>query len=647
MRNVKVNVQADTSQALGRVRELTGALAQLDSATKRNVQSLLQALGSAGLHAQQIGTVQNQQAAASKAQSAVSKSAPAAKADDIKKQADNSDTAKKINDAMQSLAGKNLDLFVNSFAKAIGDVFTNLSQGKFKDAFKGLKTSLQGLFGELMSQLVTDVVGMMKKSIVSGLKGILSTAGRSGASSVAETAVQKIALPAASGLQIGLPDTAGNQVDGSDAGTGRENVSWINPQTKNFIPVPNTDEFRRQNPVYASIMGMGGPDVPKPDVIKPANSGAPKPVTQDAVTNAAKTTDQMKCSWGSLGKMLGSMAPALGSSLGGMLGGSSTVGSLLGSAGGLFGGLAVSSLLSGGMTGANLSSGIFGSLAHIAGAAGATGIGLAVAAAFMIGAFFLGRDKQRKTDEKTRNQAMVDSFQQLDELLRQVNADEIEGSAGVSQANNIRSQYMDQMSKLKDSKTRNIALKDVSRIDDKISLIKAAASNQTSRKALDAKLVPTFADGGFVGGYKVLGGDGSAMTPFQGRVPGVYDRRDDFLARLTGNEVVLTPNVWMPIAPYLRQKRVPGFADGGAVSNISSFTGSVNTSDNQSVIIEELIINLSNQFGAETAAKILDVGVKTPDGRQAVVKSVRTHIGESGLGDGLVRDINRVNSRGF
>ena len=102
----------------------------------------------------------------------------------------------------------------------------------------------------------------------------------------------------------------------------------------------------------------------------------------------------------------------------------------------------------------------------------------------------------------------------------------------------------------------------------------------------------------------------------------------------------------MPIAPYLKQKRVPGFAGGGMVDT-SGFTGSGQASSSQAIVIEELTIHLSNQFGADSAAKILDVGLKTPEGRQAVVRSVRTHIGESGLADGVVRDINNVNERGF
>ena len=201
-------------------------------------------------------------------------------------------------------------------------------------------------------------------------------------------------------------------------------------------------------------------------------------------------------SWGSLGKMIGSMAPALGSSLGGMLGGTSLVGSLMGSVGGLMAGTAL-----GIATGAiSTTSGMMGSLVGaLGGATMATGILAGVGVALMIGAYLFGKTKQRKADEKTRNQAMLDAFSALDDILKQVGSDQMEGAAAINQANQIRKQYLDQMSQLKDKKTRNIALKDVSRIDVKITQIKQAADQQTARKAMDAKLVPTFADGGFVG----------------------------------------------------------------------------------------------------------------------------------------------------
>jgi hypothetical protein len=638
MRNVKVNVQADTSHAIGKVRELTGALAQLDATTKRNVQYLLQALSGAGLNPQQIGAVKNQQAATTQAQSQV-------KAGKVSNTGGNSggsqgtktggqskDTIDKLNKFTSQTAEAQFNLFAEDLGQMFSKAFSELFQGNIKDALTGLRDSLKGLFNSLLKQLVEDVAGKIRKAITNNLKNLFNKGG--------------------TGLNVGAkkPEDAGGKTD-NDSGT---NVAapHASPDTPPEAPPHRysgghqeggTDFF--DNDYVTDAMDRAGTvakanDAPKGD--PPPKEGGDKGADVGAVTG--------KFSWGSLGKMVGSMAPALGSSLGGMLGGSSVVGGILGSAGGLIGGTVLSTLLAGGFTGASATGGIFGSIGGAIGLSGVAtaGIGIAVAAAFMIGAYILGKNKQRKADEKTRNQAMLDAFSQLDDILKQIQSDQLDGSSGVSQAKNIRSQYMDQVSKLKDKKTRNIALKDVSRIDGKISAIQAAASNQTARKALDAKLVPTFADGGYVGtgGYKVLGGDGASMHPFRGRVPGVYDRRDDFLARLTGNEVVLTPDVWMPIAPYLKQKRVPGFADGGMVQT-SGFTGDTQASSNQPFIIEELVINLSNQFGSETAARILDVGVKTPDGRQAVIKSVRSHIGESGLGDGLVRDINRVNTRGF
>lgn len=622
MRNVKVNVQADTSQAVGKVRELTGALSQLDAATRRNVQFLLQALGSAGLKAQQIGSVPHQQASASQARAQLNANRSTSGSNQSS-QSDtkNGETLAKLNQYTLKAAESQFNLFAEDLGQIFSKAFSELFQGNLKNALTGLRDSLKGLFNSLLKQLVEDLAGKIKKSITSNIKGLFNKGGE--------------------GLKTGTGQSSSQQaanvsnVTGGDSGQPTPAASEGLPVIRGGGPVPL--DYYHTHPATE---------------IETINT-VPKGVETSKVVSTTGTNvaaNAGKFSWDNLGKMVGSMAPALGSSFGGMLGGTSTVGSIMGSVGGLLGGAGIGLLTGAIGTGATPGFGVTAAGAPILGTMAASGILIGVAAALMIGAYILGKNKQRKADEKTRNQAMVDAFSQLDEILKQINRDEIDGASGVSSANNIRKQYVDQMSKLKDKKTRNIALKDVSRIDSKISLIKQAADNQSARKAMDAKLVPTFADGGFVGtgnGYRVLGSDGEAMQPFRGRVPGVYDRRDDFLARLSGNEVVLTPDQWMPIAPYLKQKRVPGFADGGLVSNTSSINGSSQASSNQEIIIEELIINLNNSFGAETAARIVDVGLKTPDGRSAVVKSVRAHIGESGLGDGMIRDINMVNSRGF
>lgn len=71
--------------------------------------------------------------------------------------------------------------------------------------------------------------------------------------------------------------------------------------------------------------------------------------------------------------------------------------------------------------------------------------------------------------------------------------------------------------------------------------------------------------GGLFGGGFAEGG-----ATFQGKVPGVYDRRDDKIIRVSGNEVVLTPKQWKPITPYLKAAKVPGFERGGAVFDFAS-----------------------------------------------------------------------------
>lgn len=622
MRNVKVNVQADTSQAVGKVRELTGALSQLDAVTRRNVQVLLQALGNAGLKAAQIGTVSNQQAAAGSAQAQLQAGRSNVNSSGANPQQPASNNKakeafNKLNSYSLKTAESQFTLFADDLAQVFSKAFSELFQGGFKNALSGLKESLKGLFNNLLKKLVEDVADKIRKSIS---KQISSSFNRN-----------------SGGLSVGTGSNDSNRSNDGQTSTPGLSVAADAVNTDiDSLPPEQLMDIHRSDITSTAFTNTSAP---------PAASEGKDGGTKSA---GAKTGLPGNFNLSSFGKLIGSMAPALGSSLGGMLGGPSTVGSIMGSLGGLAGGTALG-IATGAITQGTAHSG-FSILGMSIGGAASLGILAGVAVALMVGSYILGKNKQRKMDEKTRNQAMVDAFSQLDEILKQINRDEIDGASGVSQASNIRKQYVEQMSKLKDKKTRNIALKDVSRIDSKISLIKQAADNQSARKALDAKLVPTFADGGLVGagnGYRVLGHDGGAMSPFRGRVPGVYDRRDDFLARLSGNEVVLTPDQWMPIAPYLKHKRVPGFADGGLIANTSSFAGTGQAPLNQEIIIEELIINLSNQFGAETAAKIIDVGLKTPDGRQAVVKSVRTHIGESGLGDGLIRDINKVNSRGF
>jgi preprotein translocase subunit SecG len=619
-RIVKVQIQADTAQATAQVRELAGALSQLDAVALRNAANLMAAQGGVNPATLNPTSVNNQVQLANSAQvqatevkkTQVKKPKKPAKTDEEKTLEANTKLAAKIQKEAQAQFAK----FADEIGKVFADSFEGLFNGGLKGALKGFQNALKSMFQGILKQLIGSIAGQIKSAISKKMMESFT----------------KAADPKKDLASLG----AGPH---PDSGTG--------------LPMAGEHSIHsiidNASPAHA-MAGLAAGLPPAPTEVTPTTNGTEGGSTTPAPTSQAYKAVQ--ASLGGVGKFqmqIASMLPGIGMSLGGMLGMGQTGPSLLGSAGGLMlGGAGAVALLGG--TGAGTIFGAGGALASLHGLAAfmTNPFTIAAAGAILVGAIIWGINSRRKKEEKQRNQAMLDAFSQLDDLIKQVNSDQLDGASAVSQATQIRKQYVEQMSQLKDKKTRNIALKDVSRIDSKIAEIKQAGEAQTARKAMDAKLVPTFADGGFVGGsgYKILGGDGAFMNPFTGRVPGVYDRRDDFLARLTVNEVVLTPDVWMPIAPYLKQKRVPGFADGGMVSS-SSFTGSTQVSSNQEIIIEELTIHLSNQFGADSAAKILGVGLKTPEGRQAVVRSVRTHIGENGLGDGLVRDINTVNERGF
>lgn len=206
-------------------------------------------------------------------------------------------------------------------------------------------------------------------------------------------------------------------------------------------------------------------------------------------------------SFADIGKSLAAAAPMIGLSLGASLGGSSMGGSILGGLGGLAGGLAVG--IGTGVLGT--SGGIIGGLVGaLGGAAMATGILAAVAVPLLIGGWLMGRDKQRKADEKTRTQYIGDALSQLDQILKDTKAHRYgSGQEAIDAANQVRTTYQQQASSIKDRKTRNIALKEINdRINPKITEITAAAAQLDIDKTHFADLIPEFATGGIVPGQR-------------------------------------------------------------------------------------------------------------------------------------------------
>ena len=216
----------------------------------------------------------------------------------------------------------------------------------------------------------------------------------------------------------------------------------------------------------------------------------------------------------SFGAGLAPQLPLIGLGLGMSLGGPSKLGGILGGAGGLLlGGSGLAFLapllgLGGALGGAGgAAAGALGGAAGVGGAGGLLGtltplltnpFTIAAGAALLVGAYFLGRKKQRQRDEKSRDELKGDAFSQIDQILKNVRADRMDGIDGITQAEAIRDQYFQQISTLKTKSVKQSAENYRPYFDAKIEAIRREADLQLRRKEISDKLVPEFALGGWV-----------------------------------------------------------------------------------------------------------------------------------------------------
>jgi hypothetical protein len=291
-----------------------------------------------------------------------------------------------------------------------------------------------------------------------------------------------------------------------------------------------------------------------------------------------------------LGGNLAGLAPLLGLGLGAQLGAPAGVGGqLLGGFGGLLGGIAGAGALGalgigggalfgtslatgGGLTAVGGVGGIFGAggilggvgsiFSGIGGALGATGaaataLGATVilaplAAALLIGTYFISRSAERRREERQRTQILVDAKSQLQDILNQVRSGNMDSVTALTQAAQIRANYIQQVSQLKDKKTRNIALATVRELDSLIEQIKGAGRTADFARAQADAFVPTFALGGVVGYASGLAA--TARNSSDDNVLGLFNRR----------EIVITPNAYYALGGNKAFQRagVPGAGMG-------------------------------------------------------------------------------------
>lgn len=264
-----------------------------------------------------------------------------------------------------------------------------------------------------------------------------------------------------------------------------------------------------------------------------------------------------------------------------------------------------------------------------------------------------GRSKIRRKEEQQRTQIINDSLGQLQQILKDVKADRLDGAQAVLQATQIRGAYLEQVGQLKDSKTRRIAEKDVSRLDLVAAQIRQASDLQTARKEVAVNLVPTFANGGRVFGALTRAemheasfmrkfADGGAMARFVGRVPGLYDRRDDKLIAVSGDETVITPahRTLLGGDAAMRDAGVPGYESGIARTDGSRVVTSAAPAGTTVRSIEPDDIQVSVAISADALAGMIARTVIRV-GAQEIVKTVLVHVETEGPTTGLSGALKR------
>lgn len=281
---------------------------------------------------------------------------------------------------------------------------------------------------------------------------------------------------------------------------------------------------------------------------------------------------------------------------------------------------------------------------------------------------FLNRNRRRKREEKIRSAAILDAFAAIDQLIKDIDNDTItDGKSALSQFDSIRTSYLDQMNQLKDKKTRNHAIADVSRIDERKKNVEAAITRQQNRVTRRSQLTPTFADGGSISGFV----SGNYRNNPLGYISGPGTARSDSInayfpaagqfAKISNSEYVLdavtTRNIGVKnldalradkgrsfgqASHILKRMRSPiKFADGGAADESSDngfFLHGGSRGGDIKVEVRNTIIEGPNG-GVST-----EVYLTTPQGKRKIEGIIAETVYENGR-DGkipkAIRDVHK------
>ena len=334
------------------------------------------------------------------------------------------------------------------------------------------------------------------------------------------------------------------------------------------------------------------------------------------------------------------------------------IGGVASMVGGLFGDSRIGGLISGAGQGLALGAQI-GSF--IPGVGTAIGAGVGAAIGGLIGLFSSG-GKAKKADKQQLpqfRQGLVDSISQFRQLISDLEGLRIDSSSALQKGQEIRSQIQNSFGlNWQSKKYRKVARKEISSqlnlIDQPGGLmeqLKAAAERRRQAEEFNNQFVATFAGGGYTdaafmnqyGAFKQQYGLLKGGTPGVDSIPVLAMQGELFLNKNQQSDIIRgagydvfshasIPNY--PGSPKPTKMATGGFVGSGNISFAGASGGSV--------VIEELHIHLDTKLGVseQSAAEITNIGLKTADGKKAIVKTIRTHVAEAGANsDGLKRDI--------
>lgn len=236
--------------------------------------------------------------------------------------------------------------------------------------------------------------------------------------------------------------------------------------------------------------------------------------------------------------------------------------------------------------------------------------------AALLGAFLLGRARQRKRDEKTSGDALQDAVDKIKDLRKQVESNQTVLTVADARRQfdaEILQPFVAQISQLKSKSVRESRLKnqtvDLRNLFEKEVI--PAVQAQKTRQGISDKLIPEFAFGGIVPGRPT---------------PGI----DSVLARLSPGEMVLTTSHQAALQGIAGRNvfQAIGVPDAGQTMGDGSQAfarGGIFSAGFSRVADTPPVINMTVQLvvSGDDATDILNAAASTDNGQQILINAQR------------------------